>query len=296
MLRLNAPGGNLTASQLRLISRIASEQGGDFADLTASQTFQLPGISVDQRESVLSALETAGLRPAAPEALTAVESPWDSIGVYEQDQPDLFSIGIPILAGRIDSVQLKKVADLAERYADGGVRLTDGQNLLLRGVGKERVAQVMEGLESVGLKVKASAIARSVRPCPAGGEDSKPAQEVRTLVEVLDRRVSLDEPARIYLGSCEEGCPQCATAQVRLRKCRIELDGQTVEGYDVYVGGQRVEASFPPSEAPRRLEQLLIAYKRSRHPGEPVGEFCHRVGNKAVAEFLADHQPEETSA
>lgn len=296
MLRLSAPGGNLTAFQLRLISKIASEQGGDFADLTASQTFQLPGISGEQQRAALPALETAGLHPVTVEPSGAAQNGWDSIGVYEQDPSDLFSIGIPILAGRIDSAQLKKVADLAERYADGGVRLTDGQNLLLRGIGKERVAQVMEGLESVGLKVKASAIARSIRPCPAGGEDAKLAQEVRTLIEVLDRRVSLDEPARIYLGSCDEGCLQCATAQVRLRKCRIELDGRTVEAYDVYAGGQRVEASFPLSETPRRLEQLLIAYKRSHHPGEPIGEFCRRVGNTAVAEFLADHQPEETSA
>ena len=291
MLRLNVPSGLLTALQLRLVAKIASEQGSAFCDLTGRQTLQLYGIPDPQREAVLQSLESAGLR-AATEVLAVPSEVRDLIGVYEQEQPDLFFIGIPILAGRIDAAQMKKAADIAERYADGAVVLTPGQNLLLRGVGKDRVAQVMEGLESVGLKVKASGIARSIRPCPAGGEDPQVVQKVLGIVEYLDRRVLLDEPIRIYLGSCAEDCPDCAAAQIRLRECRMELNGQMIEAYDLSVGGHRIGLMLPAAQAPRRLEQLLIAYKRLRKSDEMFSGFCGRIGDAAVVELLSDRDLE----
>jgi len=73
--------------------------------------------------SFLAAIESRlgyRLDPAEPEQLPA-HIHRDHLGVIPQKQAGLFTVGASVLRGRISPAQLKAVADLADRYADGHV-------------------------------------------------------------------------------------------------------------------------------------------------------------------------------
>ena len=60
----------------------------------------------------------------------------DHLGIHPQKPrpgrrgSDLFYVGLLVPVGRITTAQMRGVADLAERYGNGDVRLTVQQNLI----------------------------------------------------------------------------------------------------------------------------------------------------------------------
>ncbi len=224
----------------------------------------------------------------------------DHVGVHEQKQPGLFYVGVPVPVGRITGGQMRKVAELAERHGNGTVRLTVRQNLLILNIPRDRVAAVLEGLESVELKVNASPILRGVLACTgiefcrlAVTETKARAMEI---VRYLESRVALEEPLRIHVTGCPNTCAQSPIAHIGLQGSQTKVGDQTVESYDVAVGGQLgrdrafnhfVLRKIPATEVKVRLERLLLGYKRNRNPGELFNDFCKRVGDQTVVKLLS---------
>ncbi len=223
----------------------------------------------------------------------------DHVGVHEQKQPGLFTIGVPVLVGRMTGDQMRKAADLAERHADGTIRLTVRQNFLLLNIPKEKVAPVLEGLETVGLKASATPFHRGVVTC-TGIEFCKLAvtetkARAREIVEHLEKRVILEEPLRLHITGCPNTCAQSPIAHIGLQGSRARVGQETVEAYDIAVGGELgrsrafnhfVVRKVPAAEVKFRLERLLLEYRRGRRPEEKFNEFCRRVGDQAIARLL----------
>lgn len=233
----------------------------------------------------------------------------DHVGVHEQKQEGIFYIGFPIAVGRITGDQMKKVADLAQRYGDGTIRLTARQNLLILNIPQERVPRVLEGCEGVNLRVGVSPFRRGVIAC-TGIEFCKLAvtetkAKAGQIVEYLESRVPLDEPLRIHVSGCPNTCAQSPIAHIGLQGSRTKVEGQSVEAYDVAVGGQLgYERSFnhfvvrkiPASQVQFRLEKLLLGYKRGRKQSESFNSFCSRIGDEEVAKFLTGEEESVSSS
>src|SRR3954447_14993734 len=72
--------------------------------------------------------------------------PSTHLGVREQKQPGLFTVGVPVHLGLVNADQLQAVADLAERFG-GEIRITRQQNFVLTGVPSDQVDSVGAELE-----------------------------------------------------------------------------------------------------------------------------------------------------
>src|SRR5208283_1655361 len=117
--------------------------------------------------SFLAAIEQRlgySLDPAEPEDLPS-QIHRDHLGVQAQKQPGLFSIGASVIRGRITPAQLRLAAGLAERFADGHIRTTPMQNLLLVNVPEAHVPAVVNALVAGGLPVENSPFVRGTVAC-----------------------------------------------------------------------------------------------------------------------------------
>jgi sulfite reductase (ferredoxin) len=72
-------------------------------------------------------------------------------GVYEQRQNNTYMIRIRCAAGGITPTQLKKVAELAERYGSGEVHFTTRQEVQVHEVLLQDVIKAIRGLNDVGM-------------------------------------------------------------------------------------------------------------------------------------------------
>ena len=91
-------------------------------------------------------------------------------GICSQKHPGFFMVRIRIPGGRLTCDQGMALAQLAKKYARGGVHITTRQNLELHWVRLKDMKYIWEGLDAIGLSTRSSCghTMRNVMACPHG--------------------------------------------------------------------------------------------------------------------------------
>jgi sulfite reductase (ferredoxin) len=254
-------------------------------------------------ESFLAALQDRlgfALDPAEPEELPS-EIHRDHVGIHAQKQQGFSYVGANVLRGRITPEQLRTAANLSDRYADGHLRNTIMQNLLIVNVPNEQAARVASELTTVGLPVRASAFARGTVAC-TGSEFCKLALTetksfARWLTEELDQRLpGFQEQLKLHITGCPNSCGQHWIADIGIEGKKLKVDGRMVDAYYFCVGGSVGEfASIArpvgyrcaASEVPNAIERLLREFNEQRTPSENLRRFFARHSNEQLRALLA---------
>jgi len=254
-------------------------------------------------ESFLSELQRVigfALDPAEPEDIPA-DIHRDHVGIHAQKQPGFSYVGASVIRGRITPQQLRVAADLAERYADGHLRATVMQNLLIVNIPSENAAIVARELAAAGLPVRGSAFARGTVAC-TGSEFCKLALTetkgfARWLSEELDDRLpGFDQQLKLHITGCPNSCGQHWIADIGLEGKKIKQDGRMVDAYYFCVGGSVGEfASIArpvgyrcaATDVPAAIERLLLSFNERREDCENVRQFLKRHSNEEIRNILA---------
>jgi ferredoxin-nitrite reductase len=254
---------------------------------------------VDEMEKKLAfplhRLPLADCRPAHPPI------PHGHLGVYKQKQKGLNYIGAAIPVGRLRARQMRRIADLAENYANGDLRLTVWQNLLITNVPDAYVETVKRSLVRIGLHHEANSIVGGLIAC-TGNTGCKFAStntkgQAVELAKYLEKRVSLDRPINIHLTGCPHSCAQHYIGDIGLLGVQVGQGGQQTEGYHVFFGGssgqnetlaREVFHGIPFSELPALLEKVLQTYLAKRTHHESFKEFVSRRQVKELQELFSE--------
>jgi sulfite reductase (ferredoxin) len=225
----------------------------------------------------------------------------DHVGIHPQKQAGFSYVGANVLRGRITPEQLRTAANLSERYADGHLRNTVMQNLLIVNVPNEHASRVGGELTAVGLPVRASAFARGTVAC-TGSEFCKLALTetkgfARWLTEELDQRLpGFQEQLKLHITGCPNSCGQHWIADIGIEGKKLRVDGRMVDAYYFCVGGSVGEfASIArpvgyrcaAAEVPEAIERLLREFNEQRAPGENLRHFFARHSNEQIRGWLA---------
>lgn len=240
------------------------------------------------------------LDPAVPE-LAPADVYRDHVGIHQQKQPGYSYVGAAVLRGRLNGEQLRAAADASDRHANGEVRLTLMQNLLIVNVRNEATQQLAQELERAGLQISGSAFFRGTVAC-TGSEYCKLAITetkgfARWLVEQLDDRMpGFEQQVKIHITGCPNSCGQHWIADLGLEGKRIKVDGKLQDAYYFCVGGAvgQLQSIARPvgyrclaSEVPEAVERLMGWYGTLKTPGENLRHFFARHSNDDIRSFLA---------
>lgn len=225
----------------------------------------------------------------------------DHVGVHDQKQPGLVYVGASVLRGRITPQQLNVAADLADQYADGHVRNTVMQNLLIVNVREDSAALVAGKLTAAGLPVQASPFARGTISC-TGSEFCKLALTetksfARWLTHELEERFpAFEEQLKLHITGCPNSCGQHWIADIGIEGKKIKQDGRMVDAYYFCVGGsvgQFVSIARPvgyrcsAASVPDAIERLLEGFQAHREENENLRQFLNRHTNDELRALLA---------
>jgi len=254
-------------------------------------------------DSFLAAVQSRlpfALDPAEPEDLpTQIHR--DHLGVQAQKQPGLFSIGASVIRGRITPAQLRLAADLAERFADGHLRTTPMQNLLLVNVPEAHVPDAITELNAAGLPIESSPFVRGTVAC-TGSEFCKLALTetksfARWLTEQLDDRFpGFREDIKLHITGCPNSCGQHWIADIGIEGKKIKIDGKFVDAYYFCVGGgvgQFASIARPvgyrcrAEEVPDAIARLLRTYYAERAPHDTLQHFLSTQSTNSLRAILA---------
>lgn len=149
------------------------------------------------------------------------------LGIQPQRQPDRAMVGAGFILGRLDSTLLFGLADLAERFSAGQLRLTPWQSLILPDVSLTDAPVVLAALANLGLVIDAGQPLSRLVACSGSSGCARGLADTKADALRLAERLRHAPPAGVHL--C--GCPRsCAAAHVAPYTLLAVADGR----YDLF--------------------------------------------------------------
>ena len=246
----------------------------------------------------LERFEDAQIAPPVAQNRTA------HIGVHPQVQPGLVWVGVVLPIGKLTYDQMLGLADLAQTYGDGDIRLTVWQNLLLSGVKADQAAELEIKLQTIGLTSHASNVRAGMVACTGNTGCKFAASNTKgtasAIADYVDSRLALDGPINIHVTGCHHSCAQHYIGDIGMVACRVPVapdSDDTVEGFHVVVGGgfgadggigRDLYRDVKAEDCPQLVEAMLQAYLAHRSgPTETFLAFSRRNEPEALRQIIA---------
>jgi ferredoxin-nitrite reductase len=217
-------------------------------------------------------------------------------GVHTQKQRDLNYVGVMVPQARMPAAMMRGLADVAERFGSGTLRLTVWQNLLISDIPDASLDDALGAIAALGLDWRPSPLRGALVACTGNvgckfsSSDTK--RHAAELVEWLEQRITIDQPLNIHLTGCHHSCAQHYVADIGLLATKVEQDDTMVEGYDLLVGGgagarqalgRLVRKSVPFADLPQMILSLLSAWMEQRNSSEDFQAWTARQPDEALA-------------
>lgn len=186
------------------------------------------------------------------------------IGIHSQKQSGLYYIGIVLPLGRLETYQIRGLANLAKRYGDDNIRLTPWQNLILSDIPQNQIIEVEKEITNLDLNysptdIKSFLVACSgKRGCGAAATETK--DDALHLAKYLENLMILDCSVNIHFSGCGKSCAQHTQADITL----LGVAGENFPGYQIYVLGHLLYEYVTLAKVPILVQQILEVYQQQR--------------------------------
>lgn len=194
--------------------------------------------------------------------------------------------GIP---GDITSDEMDLVADLADRFSFGEIRVSHEQNLVLPHVRQDDLHTLWKELVGAGLASANIGLLTDIIACPgldycslATARSIPIAQRIADRFADPDRQAAIG-PLDLNISGCINACGHHHVGHIGL----LGLDKNGQEYYQITLGGSADEKAsigniigpgVGADDVADAVEAIVEAYMKHRHKGEPFIETYRRLG------------------
>ncbi len=230
------------------------------------------------------------------EAFTA----WCATNVVTQRQEGFKAAAIRLRSGDLTAEQMYVLADLAERYANGNLRTTINQNMMVRWIPDQQLAPFYEELVAHGLGDPGAEGVEDIVACPGtdtcglGITSSKGL--ARALAEVFPAGKCPEDlkGVDVKISGCHNSCAQHHIATIGLHGVGKRIGNHVAPVYELHLGGQvnhtpsiaQLIVKVPAKNVPAAVQHLLDLYRQHRKDGELLPAFINRTGKVALKDEL----------
>ena len=194
-----------------------------------------------------------------------------------------------IAPGDITSAQMAAVADLADQYSFGELRISHEQNIILADVKKADLPAVWQKAKAAGLATPNIGLLTGMICCPGGdfcdlaNAKSIPiANAIQARFDDLDYLFDIGE-IDLNISGCMNACGHHHVGHIGV----LGVDKNDAEFYQVTLGGRQgndaklgkvIGPSFSAEEMPDVVDKIIKVYLESRHADERFLDTFDRIG------------------
>lgn len=258
-------------------------------------------LTIDEFQRVAKQFETHTLIDAATweyEAALSCNSSfarWVEINTHEHKHASYLSIVISTKPGPhnppgdVTATQMDVIAELADRFGDGEVRVTHEQNLVLPSIQKQHLLDVWNILKEAGLAKANIGLLTDMITCPGGdycslanAKSIPVAADIQQHFSDLDYLYDIGE-LNLNISGCMNACGHHHIGNIGI----LGVDKNGSEWYQITIGGQQGEdarlgkvigPSFKAADIPEVIDKLVKVFIAHRELEEQFSDTVQRIG------------------
>jgi len=209
------------------------------------------------------------------------------VGGYAIVTLSLKKTGVP--PGDVTSDQMDAIANLADRYSFGELRVSHEQNLIFTDVKQGELLALWRELKALGLATPNVGLLTNIVCCPGGDFCSLANAKSIPIAEAIQRRFDVLDDLHdigeldLNISGCMNACGHHHVGHIGV----LGVDKNGSEWYQVTIGGTQGEhaaigrvigPSFAAHEMPDVVARLVETYVDLRHDDERFVDTVRRVG------------------
>ncbi|MDT8893686.1 nitrite/sulfite reductase [Halomonas sp. I1] len=199
--------------------------------------------------------------------------------------------------GDVTSEDMAAVADLADEFGYGELRVTHEQNLVLTDVPVDRMEELWQRLDELGMANPTVGTLADLICCPGGdycslanAKSIPVAQSIQERFENLDFLYDLG-PLELNISGCMNACGHHHVGHIGI----LGVDKKGEEYYQISLGGSQgnesslgkiLGPSFYREDVTDVIDKLLKVYVGERTPDETFLDTYRRIGLKPFKEHV----------
>ena len=241
--------------------------------------------------------------------LTPIFAAWERRNVHPHKMPGYCAVtlslkktGVP--PGDVSAQQMDAIADLAERYSFGELRVTHEQNLVFADVARRELPALWQALRAAGLATPNVGLLTNIISCPGGDFCSLANARSIPIAEAIQRRFDdLDYlfdigELDLNISGCMNACGHHHVGHIGI----LGVDKHGEEFYQLEIGGSQgaqaalgrvLGPALRAADVPDAIERLVEVYlERRESEAERFVDVVRRIGIEPFKEnvYEKDHR------
>jgi sulfite reductase (NADPH) hemoprotein beta-component len=209
----------------------------------------------------------------------------------EQRQRGLVAVPVSVGLGHLPADQLRALSALMRSHGLDDIRTTQDQNLVIRNVPRARVADVVAGLDAIGLGTPKAG--DNVVACPG----TSTCRLGITASQPLGARLTgTAHDLRVRVSGCHNGCAQPETGDIGIYGEGSRMHGRLVPHYQLYLGGDgmaggrlaRKGPSVPVARIESAIDRIVTTWEGQRNAEQKFFDWVHAQADDYFKTLLAD--------
>lgn len=193
------------------------------------------------------------------------------------------------IMGDANSSQMREIAQIADEYSQGEIRISHTQNLVLPYVAKTKVKEVFDRLGKIGLNEANINLISDIIACPgldycalATARSIPIAQEISNYFKDQKIQSNIGE-INIKISGCINACGHHHIGNIGI----LGLEKAGRENYQITIGGdagenmslgERLGPGIDADKVPQTIERIINTYRQLRINNEKFIETYRRIG------------------
>ena len=201
------------------------------------------------------------------------------LGVHAQRQAGVSYIGVVVPVGWLPVERAMALAEIADKFGTGEIRLTVWQNLLIPNIPDEMLEAAKAALLAAGLDFSAGRVLSGTVACTGSQGCRFAASDTKThavvLAKYLDARHTVEQPINLHVTGCSNSCAQHYIGDIGMMGVKVAGE----EGYQVVLGGgsdgdqgigRELIAAIKFADLPPVMDRLFAGFTAHKAPGGVV--------------------------
>jgi len=256
--------------------------------------------------------KNASFTPAAPEAREVPDfviedtdkyNSWLKTNVFQQKQEGFYGVYIKVQIGDISSDTARAMVPLVRDFAADEIRVTQGQNLLLKFVRQEALPYVFAGLDELGLAEPGFNSVADITTCPGTDTCNLGISNSMTTAKVLESVIVQEFPEllfntdiKIKISGCMNSCGQHGMANLGFHGSSLKSGKSVVPALQVLLGGGTVVngegriaqkvLKVPSKRGPEVMRYVINDFQANKLENERFNEYFDRNGKDYFYQLL----------